>query len=162
LKTRLKKIITDKTLRIVFICGAAGVALDIDHPIHFYLIPELDGRFLHTPALYFFSCIIACLLLYSSGIYLLQYLRKLSRPILPREKSKIRLGGFNLVNNNVNNAIVRILNFSLDDIIILHIRQLLGRFSRYIGQENRLARFFQRSLPRTTNFLQQQFSPKES
>jgi hypothetical protein len=159
LKTLLTKIINNRIFRIVFLCGASGVALDIDHPIHFYLIPELDGRFLHTPALYFFSSIIVCLFLYSAAIYLQQLIRKPSLRTQPDAKTNINLGGFDIFSSKISNTIAPLLNFSLTDIITPHIRQLLERLSRYIGQENRPARFFRKSLPRTTNFLLREFSP---
>jgi hypothetical protein len=89
MKTRLKRIINNRIFRIVVLCGGAGVALDIDHPIHFYLIPELDGRFLHTPALYICSSIIACLLLYATVIYIQSLVRKAAPGVLPDIKLNI-------------------------------------------------------------------------
>ncbi len=82
MRTSLIKIINNRIFRIVVLCGGAGVALDIDHPIHFYLVPELDGRFLHTPALYFFSSIIACLFLYSIVMYVWSLGRKTAPVVL--------------------------------------------------------------------------------
>jgi hypothetical protein len=89
LKTLVKKIIDNKIFRIIFLCGAAGVALDIDHPIHFYLIPELDGRFLHTPALHFFSMIIACLFIYAVAVYIQSLIRKTVPGVLPDIKMNV-------------------------------------------------------------------------
>jgi len=48
-----------------WLCGIAGVLVDIDHPIAYYLLPEASGRFLHTPIL-----VICCLVLCALGAYL--------------------------------------------------------------------------------------------
>ncbi len=53
------------SLLAFWLCGVAGVWVDIDHPIAYWWLPELSGRFLHTPLL------IACgIVLFSLGAYL--------------------------------------------------------------------------------------------
>ena len=42
-----------------WVCGLAGILIDIDHPISFYLVPKRDRRFFHTPILVA-DCIILC------------------------------------------------------------------------------------------------------
>ena len=53
------------SLLAFWLCGVAGVLVDIDHPIAYYLLPEASGRFLHTPIL-----VICCLVLCALGAYL--------------------------------------------------------------------------------------------
>jgi len=46
-------------LWIILLCGLVGILIDIDHPIAYYWIRDLDGRFLHTPLL-IASCVVLC------------------------------------------------------------------------------------------------------
>ena len=38
-------------LWVIVLCGVIGILVDIDHPIAYYWIRSLNGRFLHTPLL---------------------------------------------------------------------------------------------------------------
>ena len=44
--------------------GVLGVLPDIDHPISFYLLPGLSGRFLHTPLFILSGCVLIGLFAY--------------------------------------------------------------------------------------------------
>ena len=41
------------------LCGLVGMAVDLDHPIAYYLLQNWSGRFLHTP-LAVASCLVLC------------------------------------------------------------------------------------------------------
>ena len=44
-------------LWVILLCGVAGILVDLDHPIAYYWLKGLNGRFLHTPLL-IASCIV--------------------------------------------------------------------------------------------------------
>ena len=51
------------------VCGIAGVLVDIDHIIANLLLPELSGRFLHTPLLIASSVVLCGLGAYLGGLF---------------------------------------------------------------------------------------------
>jgi len=57
-------------LWVILLCGLAGVLVDIDHPIAYYLIPEWSGRFLHTPLLIGSSIVLCGCCAYIGGLLL--------------------------------------------------------------------------------------------
>lgn len=72
------------SLFVGFLCGIAGVLVDIDHPIANYTNKELDGRFLHTPILVI-SSVVFCFNLARIG-------RLYNKKVLRRKNvSEIRL-----------------------------------------------------------------------
>ena len=61
-----------------WLCGAAGVLVDIDHPIAYYLLQEESGRFLHTPILFVSGIVLCCLGTYLGGLFVRLVLRRRS------------------------------------------------------------------------------------
>ena len=57
------------SLLVFWLCGVAGVLVDLDHPIAYYLLPELGGRFLHTPILIAGGLLLGGLGAYLAGLY---------------------------------------------------------------------------------------------
>ena len=63
-------------LRAFCYCGAAGVLVDIDHPIAYYLLQGASGRFLHTPLLIASCIVLGCLGAYIGGLFIGLVLRR--------------------------------------------------------------------------------------
>ena len=57
-------------------CGLAGVLVDIDHPIAYYLLPGASGRFLHTPLLIASCIVLGGLCAYLGGLFIRLVLRR--------------------------------------------------------------------------------------
>ena len=62
-------------LYIILLCGLAGVAVDIDHPVA-YLLGIEDGRFLHIPLLASAGCIVFYYGAYITGLLVRMVLKK--------------------------------------------------------------------------------------
>ena len=75
---------TRRTLRIICLCGLAGILLDIDHIIafiYYYPLPteNLNLRIFHTPVIVIVSVIILSTCAYLAGLYIKLVLRRSSR-----------------------------------------------------------------------------------
>ena len=57
-------------LWVILLCGLAGILVDIDHPIAYYLIPEWSGRFLHKPLLIISGIVLCGFCAYCAGLYI--------------------------------------------------------------------------------------------
>ncbi len=66
------------SLLAFWLCGIAGLLVDIDHPIAYYLLQEASGRFLHTPILIVGGIVLCCLGTYLAGLFIRLVLRKKS------------------------------------------------------------------------------------
>lgn len=66
------------SLHVFWLCGVAGVLVDIDHPIAYYLLQEASRRFLHTPILIVSCIVLCCLGTYLGGLFVKLVLRKKS------------------------------------------------------------------------------------
>ena len=63
-------------LYIVGLCGCAGVLVDIDHPIAYYLLQNWSGRFLHTPLAIVSGLVLLCVGTLVAGQVVRMVLRK--------------------------------------------------------------------------------------
>ena len=55
-------------LWVIVLCGVVGILVDIDHPISYYWLRSLDGRFLHTPLLIGCGCVLLGVGAYIAGL----------------------------------------------------------------------------------------------
>ncbi len=74
-RDRIYYLLRSKPFRIGFFGGAISVLLDIDHPIAYYWLQGLDGRFLHTPVLIGAGTLIIIMCGYMAGLYIKYILR---------------------------------------------------------------------------------------
>ena len=58
------------------LCGLVGMAVDIDHPIAYYLLQNWSGRFLHTPLAIVSGLVLLCVGTLVAGQVVRMVLRK--------------------------------------------------------------------------------------
>lgn len=56
-------------LLIILLCGLAGILIDLDHPIAYYLLKNPNGRFLHGPVFVIGCTIFGACVSCMAGLY---------------------------------------------------------------------------------------------